>query len=168
MACWRSGRIWVLSTGLTTAIESSFIPFPKSVPQKTSSQPHFLTSCPNKKRTMLCNLFLIISMISWIHLLIASCVTFWLCRPCFLEQPPMCHSSSAVCGQRWHNRCESHGGLAAILQLLCLARVVLREEDAGLLEARWPLLPLFLGVATWGWGPPPELFSHAAENFEDY
>lgn len=44
--------------------------FPKSVSHEmTSSQPHFLTFCPDRKWTMLPNLFLIMSILSWLHFL---------------------------------------------------------------------------------------------------
>ena len=80
----------------------------------------------------------------------------------------MGRSSLAVSSQSLYNRREYHGGLVATSWLLYLAYVVLREENAVLLEHRWQLLPLFSGVDTWGLGQPPECFSHTAENSEEY
>lgn len=54
----------------------------------TSSQPHFLTFCLNRKWAMLLNLFLIMSILSRLHILSAWSITFWVCRLCFMEQPP--------------------------------------------------------------------------------
>lgn len=137
MGSWRSGRIRILTLG---SLQPQKRPSLLSLSQCHIKPPHSLIS--NKKRTMLPSLFLIVSTLSWIHLLIASSVTFWLCRPCFMEQPPVGHCSSALPSQSLYNRWEYHGGLAATLQLLFLTYVVLGEEGTALLEVRWQLLPL--------------------------
>lgn len=76
----------MLRIGITTPATETSFPWVRTM-KTTSSQPHFLTFCPNRKWAILLNLFLIMSILSWLHILSSWSITFWVCRPCFMEQP---------------------------------------------------------------------------------